>query len=163
MHACSRTYACTHTHMHAHAHTVTHTHACLHTCQCFPCVNCSVCVCVCNPRSKYANPVAEVQETQAQQVKEQKPVSQGAAKVQITITRAQRQTRQRSQRQEKGEKEILFHGGQGEGGKPAASRSLCQPAERQAGQGQRSKEMICLLYTSPSPRDRHRSRMPSSA
>ena len=25
------------------------------------------------------------------------------------------------------------------------------------------KEKICLLYTSPSPRDKHRSRMPSSA
>ena len=25
------------------------------------------------------------------------------------------------------------------------------------------EDMVCLLYTSPSPRDRHRSRMPSSA
>ena len=27
----------------------------------------------------------------------------------------------------------------------------------------RTREMVCLLYTSPSPRDRTRSRMPSSA
>ena len=27
----------------------------------------------------------------------------------------------------------------------------------------RNKESICLLYTSPSPRDRQKSRMPSSA
>ena len=27
----------------------------------------------------------------------------------------------------------------------------------------KSKSNLCLLYTSPSPRDKHRSRMPSSA
>ena len=35
--------------------------------------------------------------------------------------------------------------------------------EQFSGVGQNSKTWICLLYTSPSPRDKRQSRMPSSA
>ena len=38
-----------------------------------------------------------------------------------------------------------------------------QIAQTGVGAGQTSTDMICLLYTSPSPRDRQKSRMPSSA
>ena len=35
--------------------------------------------------------------------------------------------------------------------------------DKTAIEGSFARDMICLLYTSPSPRDRTRSRMPSSA
>ena len=35
--------------------------------------------------------------------------------------------------------------------------------EEEEGKKKKEEEKDCLLYTSPSPRDRHRSRMPSSA
>ena len=35
--------------------------------------------------------------------------------------------------------------------------------EYEEGEGRKGKAATCLLYTSPSPRDRTRSRMPSSA
>ena len=44
------------------------------------------------------------------------------------------------------------------------TRSACQEAEtRLRGIGSETERSICLLYTSPSPRDRQKSRMPSSA
>ena len=39
---------------------------------------------------------------------------------------------------------------------------LCAPEDKNLAE-QNKKPLICLLYTSPSPRDRQKSRMPSSA
>ena len=41
--------------------------------------------------------------------------------------------------------------------------SLCRDACRATRVGRRGRRAACLLYTSPSPRDRQKSRMPSSA
>ena len=52
---------------------------------------------------------------------------------------------------------IMTHGG------PEALEVLEVP-DQDAGEGQiRIRNFACLLYTSPSPRDRQKSRMPSSA
>ena len=45
----------------------------------------------------------------------------------------------------------------------SASHDYNSPYKKRHGQLQASCVGICLLYTSPSPRDRTRSRMPSSA
>ena len=45
----------------------------------------------------------------------------------------------------------------------ATLATLTSQGRRILGQATRALEAICLLYTSPSPRDRTRSRMPSSA
>ena len=44
-----------------------------------------------------------------------------------------------------------------------ALRSQCEEEISKAQQAQQAKHDACLLYTSPSPRDRQKSRMPSSA
>ena len=56
----------------------------------------------------------------------------------------------------------------GEGGRVGANRKKSEPEKRRmkaAGGGKMvpAKDYNCLLYTSPSPRDAHESRMPSSA
>ena len=47
--------------------------------------------------------------------------------------------------------------------KKSQSDNLKRMDRRSTGGGKRAKGIICLLYTSPSPRDRQKSRMPSSA
>ena len=44
-----------------------------------------------------------------------------------------------------------------------ASKAMAAAATAEAMEAAKAVEMACLLYTSPSPRDRTRSRMPSSA
>ena len=46
---------------------------------------------------------------------------------------------------------------------PVAGRSLESIALAMVDGAKAGKDTVCLLYTSPSPRDRTRSRMPSSA
>ena len=53
-------------------------------------------------------------------------------------------------------------GGAGLRGQSAGETALCTVGKEGAGLTYRGYT-ICLLYTSPSPRDRTRSRMPSSA
>ena len=45
----------------------------------------------------------------------------------------------------------------------SGSKALVFDAEHQSAKGRNSKSVGCLLYTSPSPRDKRQSRMPSSA
>ena len=51
----------------------------------------------------------------------------------------------------------------GEAAEAARLLDLNAPINHRVGELQWTPLMICLLYTSPSPRDRTRSRMPSSA
>ena len=46
--------------------------------------------------------------------------------------------------------------------KVAPERSLLEPMKKHSGRNNTGR-ITCLLYTSPSPRDAHESRMPSSA
>ena len=48
-------------------------------------------------------------------------------------------------------------------GEQRAERRRDHAADQQAHRGERERPPACLLYTSPSPRDRQKSRMPSSA
>ena len=61
-------------------------------------------------------------------------------------------------------KESRKRKGSSASGPPSAKKSKPAPKEDQEDlENQLEKARFCLLYTSPSPRDRQKSRMPSSA